>query len=86
MGCLYLVPNVGYIRFSGWASALCRLCRRRKSAQAIILGCQQKSLRKITSASSAPNQTDELVAGLQKVLQMTFNGAKMNGLPQFVSP
>ena len=25
MGCLYLVPNLGYIRFSGWASALCRL-------------------------------------------------------------
>ena len=25
MGCLYLVPNRGYIRFSGWASALCRL-------------------------------------------------------------
>lgn len=49
-----------------WTVSPSKACK--KSAHAIIFGCQRKSFRKISSASSAPSHANDPVAGLQNVL------------------
>ena len=50
-------------------------------------GFQWKSFNTIVLASSAPTQGNEpVVAGLRKVLYISFRGDKMNVLPQLAGP
>ena len=61
-----------------------RSCRR--SAHAIMEGFQWKSLRKITSASSAPTHVNVPVAGLEKILYMTLRGERIKVFLEFAGP
>ena len=66
-GYLLIAQYLCYINFFGaskWTVSPSRACR--KSAQTMILGCHRKSLRYIISASSAPIQANEPVAGFEK--------------------